>query len=176
MSFGVATDPSQRVPVLQRMIANNSIQQHIVCVSLSLLSSVSVCFLFVPVSLVGFVGLDGVEVVAVGGRSRVAGAWLRCACVCLCVFLFLLSFVLLLMCSLSLCVLCFVCVMSCVLSRLVSSRLVLSCVVLCCLVLCVVLCCVVLCVVVLFCVVVVVVCCCVGKRTLAKAFATDVFH
>ena len=104
----------------------------------------------------GFVGLDGVEVVAVGGRSRVAGAWLRCACVCLCVFLFLLSFVLLLMCSLSLCVLCLA-------SCLVSSRLVLSC-----LVLCVVLC-------------VVCVCCCeifgfVSKRTIAKAFATDVFH
>ena len=75
----------------------------------------------------GFVGLDGVEVVAVGGRSRVAGAWLRCACVCLCVFLFLLSFVLLLMCSLSLCVLCLA---SCLVSScLVSSRLVLSCVV-----------------------------------------------
>ena len=132
LSFGVATDPSQRVLVLQRMIANNSIQQHIVCVSLSLVVCVSVLSVCSRVSC-GFVGLDGVEVVAVGGRSRVAGAWLRCACVCLCVFLFLLSFVLLLMCSLSLCVLCPA-------SRLVSSRLVLSCLV-CCLVLCVVLCC-----------------------------------
>ena len=125
LSFGVATDPSQRVPVLQRMIANNSIQQHIVCVSLSLVVCVSVLSVCSRVSC-GFVGLDGVEVVAVGGRSRVAGAWLRCACVCLCVFLFLLSFVLLLMCSL------FVCVMSCVLSCLVSSRLVLCVVLFCC--------------------------------------------
>ena len=115
LSFGVATDPSQRVPVLQHMIANNSIQQHIVCLSLSLVVCVSVLSVCSRVSC-GFVGLDGVEVVAVGGRSRVAGAWLRCVCVCLCVVLFLRSFVLLLMCSLSLCVS----------SRLVSSRLVLS--------------------------------------------------
>ena len=72
LSFGVATDPSQRVPVLQRMIANNSIQQHIVCVSLSLVVCVSVLSVCSRVSC-GFVGLDGVEVVAVGGRSRVAG-------------------------------------------------------------------------------------------------------
>ena len=166
MSFGVATDPSQRVPVLQRMIANNSIQQHIVCVSLSLVVCVSVLSVCSRVSC-GFVGLDGVEVVAVGGRSRVAGAWLRCACVCLCVFLFLLSFVLFLMCSLSLCVLCLASRL--VSSRLVSSRLVSSRLVSSCLVLCG-------CVVVVLCV-----CCCeifgfVSKRTIAKAFATDVFH
>ena len=41
--------------------------------------SVSACFLFDPLSLVG---LNWVEMVAVGGRSRVAGAWLRCVCVC----------------------------------------------------------------------------------------------
>ena len=101
LSFGVATDPFQRVPVLQRVIANNSIQQHIVCVSLSLLSSVSVCFLF--------------SCLCFGGRSRVAGAWLRSACV----FVSSCSFFLLFFCwcSLSLCV------VSCVL-RLVSSRLV----------------------------------------------------
>ena len=159
LSFGVATDPSQRVPVLQRMIANNSIQQHIVCVSLSLVVCVSVLSVCSRVSC-GFVGLDGVEVVAVGGRSRVAGAWLRCACVCLCVFLFLFSFVLLLMCSLSLCVLCLA-------SRLVSSCLVLSCVLSC------LVCCVVLSSLFVrewseifgF----------VSKRTTAKAFAKDVF-
>ena len=111
----------QRVPVLQHMIANNSL-----LVSLSLVVCVSVLSVCSRVSC-GFVGLDGVEVVAVGGRSRVAGAWLRCVCVCLCVVLFLRSFVLLLMCSLSLCVLWLR-----VMSRLVSS----------CLVLCVVLCCV----------------------------------
>ena len=154
LSFGVATDPSQRVPVLQRMNANNSIQQHVVCVSLSLVVCVSVLSVCSRVSC-GFVGLDGVEVVAVGGRSRVAGAWLRCACVCLCVFLFLLSFVLLLMCSLRLCVLCLAsCLVS---SRLVSSCLVLSCLV-CCVVCCVVLCCE-LCLVLLCCCFVVVFVC-----------------
>ena len=124
--------------------------------SLSLVVCVSVLSVCSRVSC-GFVGLDGVEVVAVGGRSRVAGAWLRCACVCLCVFLFLLSFVLLLMCSLSLCV--------CYVLRLVSSRLVcLSCLV----------CCVVLSSLFVrewseifgF----------VSKRTTAKAFAKDVFN
>ena len=51
-----------------------------VCISLVVCVSVlSVCS---RVSC-GFVGLDGVEVVAVGERSRVAGAWLRCVCVSL---------------------------------------------------------------------------------------------
>ena len=107
------------------MIANNSIQQHIVCLSLSLVVCVSVLSVCSRVSC-GFVGLDGVEVVAVGGRSRVAGAWLRCVCVCLCVVLFLRSFVLLLLCSLSLCV-----SSRLVSSRHVSSRLVMSCLVCC---------------------------------------------
>ena len=167
LSFGVATDPSQRVPVLQHMIANNSIQQHIVCLSLSLVVCVSVLSVCSRVSC-GFVGLDAVDVVAVGGRSRVAGDWLRCVCVCLCVVLFLRSFVLLLMCSLSLCVLC-------VASRHVSSRLVMSCLV----------CCVVLCLVLLCCCFVVVFVLFVNgmkfldlfpNELLAKASATDVFH
>ena len=55
-------------------------------VSLSLVVCVSVLSVCSLVSC-GFVGLDGVEVVAVGGRSRVAGAWLRCVCVCVCVCL-----------------------------------------------------------------------------------------
>ena len=139
LSFGVATDPSQRVPVLQRMIANNSIQQHIVCVSLSLVVCVSVLSVCSRVSC-GFCrfGWGG------GGCCwwAVAGCWCLASLrvrVSLC--LLVPSFVLLLMCSLSLCV------MSCVSSRLVSSCLVLSCV-LSCLVLCVVLwlCCVLCCV------------------------------
>ena len=147
LSFGVATDPSQRVPVLQHMIANNSIQQHIVCLSLSLVVCVSVLSVCSRVSC-GFVALDG------GGGGccwwAVAGCWCLAS----------------LRVRVSLC-------------RLVPSFFC-SCLVLSCLVLCVELCLVLCCVVVLlsslfvrewneifgF----------VSKRTIAKAFATDVFH
>ena len=61
----------------------------IVVVSLSYVYVCVYCLLCVCVEFVsalvscGFVGLDGVVMVAVGGR--VAGAWLRCVCLCLCV-------------------------------------------------------------------------------------------
>ena len=82
------------------MIANNSIQQHTVCLCLCCRSLLSLCLvsmsmftvcfvsvsnLCLPLSLVDLWGLDGVVMVAVGGRWRVAGAWLRCVCLCVCV-------------------------------------------------------------------------------------------
>ena len=158
--------------------ANNSIQQHIVCLSLSLVVCVSVLSVCSRVSC-GFVGLDGVEVVAVGGRSRVArvlgfAAWCvvslcRLVPSFFCFFVNVFAYFVCVMC----CVLsCLVLSLSClVLSCLVLSCLVLSCLVLSCLVLsCLVLSCLVLSCLVLSCLVLcpvvwslclVLLCCCV---------------
>ena len=86
------------------MIANSSIQQRTVCLSLSLVdrccllvSCLCPCLLFLLClcqcafclfsCLLWVCGFGWVVMVAVGGWSRVAGAWLRCVCVCVCVCL-----------------------------------------------------------------------------------------
>ena len=136
------------------MIANNSIQQHTVC--LSLLSSVSVCFLFVLVSLVGLsVWMGWRWLLLVSGRVLLVLGFAACACACV------------LSCPVLSCPVLSCPVLSCpvlccpVLSCAVLSCPVLSCAVLCCAVpvlccpvlSCAVLCCAVLCCVVLCCVV-----------------------
>ena len=91
------------------------------CLSVSLLSSVSVCFLFVPVSLVGLsVWMGWRWLLLVGGRGSLVLGFAACACVLSCLVLSCLV--------LSCVVLCCVCVLCCCV--------VLSCVVLCCVVLC----------------------------------------
>ena len=117
------------------------------CLSVSLLSSVSVCFLFVPVSPVGLsVWVGWRWLLLVGGRGLLVLGLAACAC-CLALSCHVLCC--LVLCCLVLC--CVLCCVLCVVFVVWCCGVVLFCVVLCC-VLCAVFCCVVLCCVVLCCV------------------------